>query len=69
MQTVVVFDKKTKDVLVALPLKDGAMGIVRKDVDFKIFNGVEPVFVEAPTGPKLKANSVLLMPSGGGKDA
>lgn len=69
MQTVVVFNKKTREILVALPLKDGEAGIVRDDVDFAIFNGVEPVFVETPTGPKLKENSFILLPPGGGVDA
>lgn len=64
MQTIVVFDKETRDILAALPLKDGAAGIIRDDVDFEIFNGVEPVFVDTPTGPKLKANSFFLMPPG-----
>lgn len=68
MQTVVVFNKKTRDVLIALPLKDGETGIVQDDVDFAIFNGVEPVFVETPAGPKLKENSFILLP-GGGVDA
>lgn len=64
MQTVVVYDRKTRDVLAAIPLKDGETAICRKDVEFTIYHDTEPVFTETPTGPKLKTNAFILMPEG-----
>ncbi len=66
MVTVVVYEKDSRSVLAAIPMKDGETGILRKDVEFRIFNGMEPVFEETPTGPVLKNNSFFI--NLGGKD-
>lgn len=64
MQTVVVYDRKTRDVVAAIPLQEGETAICRNDVEFTIYRDTDPVFIETPTGPKLKANSFILMPEG-----
>ena len=58
-QTVVVFDKKTKEILACISLS-GQDCICRKDVDFKIYNGTQPIFTEKPNGIVLNENTFLM---------
>lgn len=58
--TVVVYEKNTGSVLAAIPMKDGEAGILRKDVEFQIFNGTEPVFEETQDGSILKNNTFII---------
>lgn len=44
-QTVVVFDKQTKEIIACIPLS-GQDCICRKDVDFRVYSGTEPIFTE-----------------------
>lgn len=60
MVTVVVYEKDSRSVLAAIPMKEGETGILRKDVEFQVFNGTEPVFEETPDGPILKNNSFII---------
>lgn len=59
MQTVVVFDKETKEIIACIPLADGEKGICRKDVDFQIYNGTEPIFTETGNGIVLNTNAFI----------
>lgn len=59
MATVVVYDKDTKQILAAIPI-DGGDAIARKDVEFRIYNGTEPVFTETPMGPVLAENTFMI---------
>lgn len=45
MQTVVVYQKGTNEVIACVPL-DGSECIVRKDAEIKVYDGTEPVFTE-----------------------
>ena len=45
MQTVVVYQKGTNEIIACVPL-DGSECIVRKDVEIKVYDGIEPVFIE-----------------------
>lgn len=58
-QTVVVFDKETKEILACVPLS-GQDCICRKDVDFKVYKGTEPIFTETPNGIVLNENAFLI---------
>ncbi len=58
-KTVVVFDKKTKDILACIPLS-GQDCICRKDVDFKVYNGTEPIFAETANGIVLNENTFMV---------
>lgn len=60
MQTIVVFDKKTKEIIACIPLSDGEKAICRKDVEFRIYNGSEPVFTETGNGIVLNANAFIM---------
>lgn len=60
MVTIVVYEKDSRSVLAAIPMKEGESGILRKDVEFQIFNGTEPVFEETPNGPILKNNTFII---------
>lgn len=60
MQTVVVFDKETKEVIACVPLADGEKGICRKDVDFQIYNDTEPIFTETGNGIVLNTNALIM---------
>lgn len=60
MVTVVVYKEGSREVLAAIPIKDGEKGICKDDVGFQIFNGTEPVFVETPDGLILKDNSFFI---------
>ncbi len=62
--TVVVYERNTRSVLAAIPMKEGEAGIRRKDVEFQIFNGTEPVFEETPNGPILKNNTFIINSEG-----
>lgn len=55
-QTVVVFDKETKEIIACIPLSEGEAAICRKDVDFQIYNGTEPIFTETGNGIVLNSN-------------
>lgn len=58
-QTVVVFEKETKEIIACIPLTDGEAAICRKDVDFQIYNGTEPIFTETENGVALNANAFI----------
>lgn len=58
-QTIVVFDKTTKEIIACIPLSDGQT-ICRKDVDIKIYNGTEPVFTEMENMVILNENAFML---------
>lgn len=58
-QTVVLFDKGTKEILACVPLS-GQDCICRKDVDFKVYNETEPIFTETPNGIVLNENAFLI---------
>lgn len=45
MKTVVVYDKETKEIIACIN-DDGKECIARKDVDFKVYNDTEPIFIE-----------------------
>ena len=55
-QIVVIFDKKTKEIIACIPII-GKNCIIRKDLDFKIYNGSEPVFTETGSGIILNENA------------
>lgn len=57
-QTVVVFDKATKEIVACIPLSD-EQAICRKDVDFKIYNGTELIFTETANGVVLNGNAFI----------
>lgn len=59
MQTVVVFDKETKEIIACVPLSDGEKGICRKDASFEIYNGTEPIFTETGSGIVLNTNAFI----------
>lgn len=59
MITVVVYKAGTREVLAAVPV-GGGDAICRKDVEFQIFNGTEPIFVEVPEGIILAENKFLI---------
>ena len=59
MQTVVVFDKETREIIACVPTDDGETGICRKDVDFQIYNGTEPIFTETGNGIVLNTNAFI----------
>lgn len=58
-QTVVVFDKQTKEVIACVSIS-GKQAICRNDVDFKIYNGTEPVFAETGNRVLLNENAFIL---------
>lgn len=58
--TVVVYDKKSREVIAAVPVDGGKSAICRKDVALQIFNGTEPVFEEIPSGIALKRNAFFV---------
>lgn len=58
-QTVVIFDKGTKEIIACIPLADGETAICRKDVDFQIYNGTEPIFTETGNGVVLNTNAFI----------
>ena len=58
-QTVVVFNRKTKEIIACIPLSDRETAICRKDVDFQICNGTEPIFTETENGVVLNTNAFM----------
>ena len=58
-QTVVVYDKETKEILACIPLS-GKDCICRKDIDFKIYNQTEPIFTETENGIVLNKNAFIM---------
>lgn len=58
-QTVVVFDRESKEIIACIPIS-GKDCICRKDVDFKIYNGTEPIFTETENGIVLNENVFML---------
>lgn len=58
-QTVVVFEKETKEIIACIPLTEGETAICRKDVDFQIYNGTEPIFTETENGVLLNTNTFI----------
>lgn len=62
MITVVVFDKETREVIAAIPIKNGEPAVCRNDVEFQIFNGTEPVFAETEQGITLAENIIIINP-------
>ena len=59
MQTVVVYQKGTDEIIACVPL-DGSECIVRKDVEIKVYNGTEPVFTEKDGYVAVKRNAFLI---------
>lgn len=57
-QTIVVFDKETKEIIACIPLS-GEQAICRKDVDFNIYSGTEPIFTETANGIVLNNNAFI----------
>lgn len=58
-QTVVVFDKNTREVIACVPL-DGSEGIMQKNIDVQVFNDTEPVFTELQNKVILNPNTFIL---------
>lgn len=58
-QTVVVFDKQTKEIIACIPLS-GQDCICRKDIDFKIYSGTEPIFIETQNGVVLNEAAFMI---------
>lgn len=59
MQTVVVYQKGTNEVIACVPL-DGSECIVRKDVEIKVYDGTEPIFTEKDGYVAVKTNAFLI---------
>ena len=59
MQTVVVFDKETKEIIACVPTAGGETAIYRKGVDFQIYNCTEPIFTETGKGIVLNTNAFI----------
>lgn len=59
METIVVYDKNTKEIIACVPL-DGSQGIARKDIEFKVYNGTEPVFTELDGMVVVNENAFIL---------
>lgn len=59
MQTVVVYQKGTNEVVACVSLDDSD-GIARKDVGIKVYNGTEPVFIEKDGYVAVKTNAFLI---------
>lgn len=59
MQTVVVYQKGTDEIIACVPL-DGSECIVRKDAEIKVYNGTEPVFTEKDGYVAVKRNAFLI---------
>lgn len=59
MKTVVVFDKETKEIIACIN-DDGKDCIVRKDIDFKVYNDTEPIFTELEGKVILNKNSFMI---------
>lgn len=58
-QTIVLFDKETKEIIACIPTSDGETAICRKDVDFQMYNGTEPIFTETSKGIVLNTNAFI----------
>lgn len=59
MQTVVVYQKGTNEVIACVPLDDSEC-IVRKDVEIKVYDGTEPIFTEKDGYVAVKTNAFLI---------
>lgn len=59
MQTVVVYQKGTNEVIACVPL-DGSEGMARKDVVVKVYNGTKPVFTEKDGYVAVNTNAALM---------
>lgn len=61
MATIVVYDKGTRQVLAAIPLKESEPSIIHKGVGVRIFpEGTEPVFVDKGGVVSLKDNTYIV---------
>lgn len=65
MFTIVVYEVKTRLVILVLPIvikADGVVSqldtIIKNGFDYEIYNDVEPVFEESQEGPKLKLHTI-----------
>lgn len=58
MKTIVIFDKKTNEVLACVP--DNGECFARKDVEIKEYSGTEPIFNVENGVCKLKENAFLI---------
>ncbi len=58
-QTVVIFNKQTKEIVACIPLV-GEQAICRKNIDFKIYNGTEPIFMKNENNIVLNENALIL---------
>ena len=59
MQTVVVYQKGTNEVIACVPL-DGSEGMARKDVGIKVYNGTEPILIEKDGYVAVDTNAFLI---------
>lgn len=59
MQTVVVYQKGTNEVIACVPL-DGSEGMARKDVGIKVYDGIEPVLIEKDGYVAVSMNTFLI---------
>lgn len=59
MQTILVYEKSTKEVIACLPL-DGSEGIKRKDIEIEVYNGSKPVFLEKDGYIAVDTNAFIL---------
>jgi len=58
MKTLVVFDDKTKEILCCIPDEGGA--ICKKGINFSLYEGTEPIFIEKQNGIVLAENKFML---------
>lgn len=63
MTTVVVYKAETKEILAAVPIEGGAT-VCRNDIEFQIYNGTEPIFIETPNGIRLAENKFMIKMEG-----
>lgn len=60
MRTIVVYDKKTENVIAAIP--EHGEAILRNDIDVSIYDGTEPIFTETQSGVKLSKRKFMINP-------
>lgn len=63
MTTVVVYKAETKEILAAVPIEGGS-AVCRNDIEFQIYNGTEPIFIETPNGIRLAENKFMIKMEG-----
>lgn len=62
MKTLVVFYNDTNEVIATIPLEEGVTGFMLSDVAYKVFDGIEPVFIppNEDFGIRLKTNAYII---------